>query len=333
MDRTAPLTSASGKPLTILEEAAAAGHRVGLVNTGHIGEPGTAVFVSRSESRRDVASIAAQVMESGADLIFCGGEVFLLPEGTVGVHGVAGVRSDGRNLIEEAREIGYEVIFTREELLELDPRTPKVIGIFAALNTYNDKTETALAEAGLPLYDPAAPTFAEMVRVALRLLGTDPNRPFFLVAEEEGIDNFSNVMNAAGMLEAIGRADAAIGEVMRFIDTDPVQPCLLMVAADSDAGHPALWVPRDAGEGFRLPETSESGAQLDGLSGEGGVPFISWPDAFGNRHPFGIAWATAGDFQGSMVARAHGYRSDLLGTDIDNSGLFGIFQQVLFGRE
>lgn len=331
LDRTAPITSASGKSVSIMKEAANAGHRIGVVNSGHIAEPGTAVFLASSESRRNVQEIAEQVMESGADLIFCGGEIYLLPEDKIGFHGQAGIRTDGRNLIEEAKSKGYSVIFSREQLLELKPNKTKVIGIFAANDTYNDETEEKLAKLDLQTYDPQAPSFAEMVRVAIQILGSDPQTPFFLVAEEEGTDNFSNVNNAKGMLDAIGRADQAIGEAAKFIENNPNYPTLLVVAADSDAGHPALWVPREPANDYSLPTQSGSGAQLDGINGSGGVPFLSKPDAFGNTHPFAIAWATSGDFQGSTVARAHGYKSQLLKTSVDNSHLFQLFHTVLFG--
>lgn len=333
LDRTAPITSASGSKMTILEEAAAAGYRTGIVNSGHIGEPGTAVFLSRSESRRDVQGIATQVLESGVNVIFCAGEVYLIPDSETGVHGKLGKRTDGRNLLKEAESRGYTVIFTREELLGLDSSVDKVIGIFAAEDTYNDEEESVLAERGLLPYDPKAPSFDEMVRVALRILGRDPDRHFCLVAEEEGTDNFSNATNAAGMLEAIGRADRAIGETFTFMEAYPEQRTLLIVGADSDAGHPAIFVPRDAGPDYQLPEESGSGAQVDGINGTGGQPFMALPDAYGNRYPFGIAWATSGDYQGSDVARAHGYRSELMGTNIDNTDLYKIFYKVLFGQE
>lgn len=331
LDRTTPITSASGKQLSIMQEAAKAGHRIGIVNSGHIAEPGTAVFLSSSESRRNVQEIAQQVMESGADLIFCGGEIYLLPEGQVGYHGQPGLRTDGRNLIKEAQSKGYSVVFSREQLLELKPNKTKVVGIFAAKDTYNDQTEEELAKLGQQTYDPKAPSFSEMVRVAIQILASDPQIPFFLVAEEEGTDNFSNVNNAKGMLDAIGRADQAIGEATKFIENNPSHPTLLVVAADSDAGHPALWVPREPAADYTLPNQSGSGAPLDGINGSGGLPFISKPDAFGNTHPFGIAWATSGDFQGSTVARAHGYKSQLLETSVDNSHLFRFFHTVLFG--
>ncbi|MEE4638937.1 MAG: alkaline phosphatase [Wenzhouxiangella sp.] len=330
LDRDQPLVAASGQPMSLMHEAMAAGHRVGVINSGHIGEPGTGVYLTSSESRRDVEQIAAGVMESGADLIFVGGEIFLLPTEVIGAHGQPGVRGDGRNLINEARERGYTVIFTREELNALDPATEKVIGIFAAVDTYNDVREDRLAASGLETYNPDQPSFDEMVATALAVLGHDPDRDFFLVAEEEGTDNFSNKTNARGMLDAIGRADKAIGITLDFIEANPDRPTLLVVGADSDAGSPSVWAPREPDEDFQLPASTPSGAELDGPDGTGGRPFISAPDQFGHRHMFGIAWATQDDHPGSAVAKAHGYRSERLPVDLDNTGIYRILHAVLF---
>jgi hypothetical protein len=106
-----------------------------------------------------------------------------------------------------------------------------------------------------------------------------------------------------------------------------------MVGADSDAGHPTLVVPKYPPADYRLPMTSSSGAELDGPEGQGGVPFISKPDAFGNSYPFGIAWADAGDTPGSVVAKAHGYKSELLKSSVDNTGIYRILYEVLFGKQ
>lgn len=331
LDRDQPLTALSGKPMTLMEEAMASGIRVGVVNSGHIAEPGTGVFLSRSESRGAYQAIAEKILESGADLIFCGGEVYLLPEGITGHHGEKGRRTDGRNLLAEAAGRGYTVLYTREELLNLDPSTDKVIGIFAALNTYNDKREEELRKLGLETYNPGQATFDEMVRMALKVLGSDPGKPFFLVAEEEGTDNFSNKQNAKGMLDAIQHADRAIGEVLAFMEARPERPLTLVVGADSDAGHPAIWTPRGVPEDFEMPKTTGTGAELDGPDGQGGRPFWSQPDAYGNRHPFGIAWAVGDDIPGSAVTKAHGHLSERLGASVDNTDIYKILYESLFG--
>ncbi len=93
------------------------------------------------------------------------------------------------------------------------------------------ENETALP---LPLYVETAPTVAEMLEASLKILRRDPDG-FFVVVEEEGTDNFANSNNAVGTIEAMRRADAAIGVAMDYVNTqDP--NTLVVTAADSDAG-------------------------------------------------------------------------------------------------
>ncbi|MBD3299673.1 MAG: alkaline phosphatase, partial [candidate division Zixibacteria bacterium] len=84
-----PVTSRSGKDQSIMMEARDAGMATALINSGHICEPGTGVFVASAPSRSMTESISDQVINSGVDIILSGGERYLLPEGHVGHHGVA----------------------------------------------------------------------------------------------------------------------------------------------------------------------------------------------------------------------------------------------------
>ncbi len=334
MDLKQPLTALSGKPMSIMQEAMHADIRVGVINTGHIAEPGSGVYLASVESRANRTEIAEKVLNSGADLMFSGGEIYTIPKGTIGFHGQEGRRTDGRNLLTEAEAAGYTVIYTVEQLVALPSDVEKVIGIFAAKDTYNAKSEESLLKSGLPLYNPGQPTFAQMVDVALRILSNDPEQQFFLVAEEEGTDNFSNSANASGMVKAMQRTDSAIATTMKFMEQRAVKDTLLIVGADSDAGHPSVWanhvVPKDVEV---LPLVSETGGPIDGVSGPGTAPFVTAPDANGVSFKFGIAWPLSDDSTGSVVTKAHGYKSDLLAVSIDNTAIYKICYEVLFNQK
>jgi alkaline phosphatase len=81
-----PIVALSGKPQTIMEEAMSAGKATAIINSGMIHEPGTAAFLAKSPSRRNFADITKQIVESGADVILGGGEMWYLPKGTAGRH-------------------------------------------------------------------------------------------------------------------------------------------------------------------------------------------------------------------------------------------------------
>ena len=352
-----PYTSLSGmEGTTIMQEAIADGKPTAVINSGFIAEPGTGVFLSAAEDRSDVAEITLEIVESGADVIMGGGEIHYLPEGTVGRFGEEGIREDGRNLIEEAEEMGYTVIYDREGLESLPEDTDKVLGIFAAEDTYNDTTEAELVEQGfveedgeLILYGQPGnenpPTVAEMLDATLELdKFADAEDGFMVVLEEEGSDNFPNNNNAAGAIEATLRADAAIGVAQDFVNNiDP--NTLILTAADSDAGglevidvdedaetvgtvpvQPILTAFGEDADGIPVP--------LDGQTGNNTEPFETGaPDADGDEFDFGVAYVSTTDVAGSIVSKSYGLNSDLLEDTADNTDMYRIMYETLFGVE
>ncbi|MBF1999396.1 MAG: alkaline phosphatase [Synechococcales cyanobacterium M58_A2018_015] len=333
-----PVVSRSGKRgTTIMEEAIAAGKATAIINSGIIAEPGTGAFLATVENRSDFTGITAQIVESGVDVILGGGEIHYLPTGVTGRFGQEGVREDGRNLIEEAEAAGYTVVYTLEELQALPEGTTKVLGIFAAEDTYNDQPEEVLAAEGLGLYGQPGnenpPTVGQMLEAALAIVSQDEDG-FFVVMEEEGTDNFANNNNAAGTIEAAKRADDAIGIALDYADQN--SNTLVITAADSDAGGLEVRDPQAADEPVGTvsanPTTEDGVANpLDGQTGLGTEPFVSQPAANGNTYPFGIGWVGTPDFPGSIVSKTYGLNADLLPSTLDNTKIYEIMYRTLFG--
>jgi len=326
-----PPLAPSGHRRSIMQEAQARGIATGLVNSGHAAEPGTAVYVTSVAERDSLEEIISQLVASGVDVILSGGEQWFLPEGVEGRHG-AGCRTDGRNLVEEAQEAGYRVVFTREELLALPDDAGKVLGIFALEDTFNDEPEEVLAEKGLESYDPAAPTLAEMTAAALRFFG---GKQFMLVVEEEGTDNFGNCNNAPGMLEAMRRADEGLGVALDYVERHP--DTLLLYASDSSAGNPDVIGLRGARFEKEMRRTGRdiNGAPVDGAARTpaGGVvaAFVSGPDRAGRTHEFVVTWGSVMDTSGGIVARAAGLNAEKVRGTFDNTAVYPLFYETLFG--
>lgn len=331
MDGDQPLLARSGFAGSVMQEARAAGIAIGIINSGHLAEPGTAAFLASVTARSDTTAIVHQIINSGAEVILGGGENLFLPQGVAGRHGGTGLREDGLDLIAQARAAGYAVVFTKAELEALPPDTARVLGLFAAMDTYHDRPEEELRAQGLPLYEPEAPTVAEMTAVALRLL-EHRSRGFFLMVEEEGTDNFGNNNNAAGVMEAFRRADATIGVALELLARRPAT--LVLTAADSDASGLAVQPHglHDPASAKPLPPTTDRNAPLDGVDGGGSMPFVSAPDRAGRRHEFGISWASSADLPGGVVARAAGLNADRLPVVLDNTGIYALIYETLFGR-
>jgi alkaline phosphatase len=173
-----------------------------------------------------------------------------------------------------------------------------------------------------------------MTAAALRLFG---DRQFLLVVEEEGTDNFGNCNNAPGMLEALRRGDEGLGVALDYIETHP--DTLLLTCADSEAGGPDVLGLRGSDYEKPLLENGrdQTGAMIDGAerTPTGGVaaPFVSAPDREGRRHEFVVVWATGMDTSGGIVARAAGLNADKVRGSFDNTDVYPLFYETLFGEK
>lgn len=177
----------SGFGGSIMREAANSGIPVGVVNDGHIGEPGTGVFLAEVGNRNDWQEITRQMIQGRPGkrdvdpwVIFGGGEADTLPKGATLRHrnvnqerGAAlnanvSLREDDLDLQGEwnARGRGdlsndplryddYVVVRTRAEFerlrqaLSMNRRyAPHVLGLFAYQDLFNDRNEQDLINRG-----------------------------------------------------------------------------------------------------------------------------------------------------------------------------------------
>jgi glycerophosphoryl diester phosphodiesterase len=350
--RVTPFSGKVGS--TLMEEARDRGKAIAVINSGRSSEPGSGAFLAEVADRGNHNEIFRQlVLESGAQITMGGGERWLLPVGVAGRFGGAlsqtGARTDGLNLIQEAINRGYRVIYTREELTTVRPGE-KILGVFAWEDTYNSRPEEDLAARGLQPYgqpgNPNPPTVAEMLQATLTAVSSAPNG-FFIALEEEGTDNLPNANNAAGAIQAALRADAAIGVAMDFIrNTNP--NTLLLTAADSEAGGLQVFQPTPFAPGYSstpltTPPTlgvnptnvspNPNQNPLDGVNGRLApwTAFAAQPSLDGAMGNFGVGWVGTPDFPGNIVAKAYGMNADLLPSTLDNSEIYKIMYQTLFG--
>jgi alkaline phosphatase len=423
-----PIRSLSGFRGSLMREAANAGIPVGVVNDGHIGEPGTGVFLAEVGNRNNWQEITRQMIQGrpGASdatpwVIMGGGEADTLPQGATLMHrnvnqergaplnSRLSLRTDDLDLQAEWNAKGsgnlsndplqlddYIVVRTRAEFerlkrsLAANPKyAPHVLGLFAFQDMFNDRNEQDLINRGFvrpdlapgqtgpaPLkqsrlvlwgdYDPNEPgynppSFAEMVEVAITILdraaaqqrGRSQQR-FFLVAEQEAVDNFGNNDNAVGMLQAMRDTDEAIGVALRYLEREP--RTLIITAADSDAGGMQVVSPNRSGvtpptnvlaPGQSPDNAGTAGANpgagqpavsnfVDGVEGRQTPLFVTEPDQFGNRMQFGILWPGTGDYSGGILSRAAGHNAELLNSvfseRFDNIDVYRMMHLTLFGR-
>ncbi|MCS6958974.1 MAG: alkaline phosphatase [Pseudanabaenaceae cyanobacterium SKYGB_i_bin29] len=385
----------SGFPGSIMREAISKGHPTALVNDGDIAEPGTAAFVSEVGNRNLDNEIVRQILdgrpgfegEPPPDVILAGGERFFLPQGTPQcsagrvnldcfvhldqVTGEGPSRTDGRNLLREFAAKGYTVIRTRAEFdalrdrVEREPQfVPKVLGLFAGDDIFNDTQEERLIS--LNLVDPGIdvndkrtnlilfgsrpgtlgfnpPTAAEMTSLALTIMerrSRQVGKPFMMVVETESVDNFGNVDNAIGTLTGLKVANDAISIAQRFQERNP--NTLILTAADSDAGGLQIGTVSATGNvgTYNNNPTGESArnvlSPLDGRYGRNSAPFLSEPDSFGKQLPFAVSWVGTPDISGGIIARAQGLNAEELHNTFrlrfDNTDVYRLMYLTLFGK-
>jgi alkaline phosphatase len=208
-----------GRPLTtILDHARELGMATGLITTVHISHATPAAFVSHVQSRDDMLEISAQMMDVGVNVLMGGGENEFLPEDGEGCYSEPGKRKDGRNLINEAIEMGYRYICSAGELIALDPlSTTHLLGLFA------DEE----------LLRPYQPSLSEMTEMAISILRQDPDG-FFLMVEGGQIDWASHGWNAVdAMVDALG-LDEAVAVAKEFAAEE--HNTLIIVTADHETG-------------------------------------------------------------------------------------------------
>ena len=241
--------SPGGQPLeTILQAARQKGRVTGLVSDTPLTDATAAAFFARASDARDPAAIALQLLEDGMpDVMLGGGSAQLVPQEQ------GGVRRDGRDLLLEMRQRGFDIARTKSEL-ESTPgwRAPQLFGIFA---------EQGLAFAEDQTRFPTQPRLADLVRKAIELLQF--NRKGYLLVVNAGL---------AGRAARQSRAETVLRQI-RELD-DAVQ------TARQYAGENTLLVVAGLGNPGGLRLNAFSFAPDRGIAVLGpnpsGIPAISW---------------------------------------------------------
>ena len=168
----APGMGSDGKTpcTTILELAKARGKATGLVTTSGITDATPASFAAHVPQRSDEASVAAQEIGLGVDVLMGGRKRFFLPDAA------GGARRDGRNLLDDARGSGYAVVGTADELKRASES--KILGLFNMNNMSYEIDRPKTRE----------PSLAEMTQKTLHVLSQNP-KGFFAMIEAGRIDH------------------------------------------------------------------------------------------------------------------------------------------------
>lgn len=199
---------------TLAEVAHQSGFSTGLVTTAEIVDATPAAFAAHVDSREEREAIAAQLLDSGVDLLLGGGVRWFLPP-----EQPPGVRGDGADLLEVARRRGYHVVRSADELTAA--KQLKVLGLF---------------DFDLDFVRPLEPALPAMASKALQLVASRPR--FLLMIEHEGTDTLAHHHDFSRMAGAVRELDQAVAAVLEFAQRDG--QVLVVVTADHDTGGLAL---------------------------------------------------------------------------------------------
>ncbi|MBT4644014.1 MAG: alkaline phosphatase [Deltaproteobacteria bacterium] len=203
---------------TIAEAAKRLGKSVGLLTTTRLTHATPAAFGTHIESRGDENAIAVQYLEGGFEVLMGGGWGNFVPKSTEKSR-----RWDKRNLLKEFEEKGYQVLRTRNDLINLQVRkNTRVVGLFARshLPYFLDRTASE-------------PDLSEMTRAALKILSQNP-KGFFLMVEGGRIDHAAHGNSPAAAIGDLLELDNAVKTGLEFGKENP--STLILVGGDHETG-------------------------------------------------------------------------------------------------
>ncbi|MFM8364206.1 MAG: alkaline phosphatase, partial [Verrucomicrobiota bacterium] len=304
--------SGKNKLPNLLEIASRRGRLTGLVSNASLTDATAAAFYAKTSDPLDYMTIARQFAENPSiDVMLGGGAGDFLPKEK------EGRRQDGRDLVNELREKGYDIVRTESELQGAPLwRSPKTLGLFAPGNLgFRDEVDAAATQ----------PSLAAMVRSAIQLLQYNP-RGYLLVVDAALAGKSGTQNEGERTLREILSLDEAVAEARKYAGED----ALILVAGKRNAG------------GLRLngyPFRNDKGASLLGINPQG-VPSITWstgPESGTRVTPEGpVSTEPAASKRAAGIGTAEdaivvgvGPGSEKIQGFLDNTALFGIVEKGL----
>jgi alkaline phosphatase len=217
----------------VLEAAALAGYKTGLVVTTRITDATPACFASHVNLRQYEDRIAEQEIGEHplgrvVDLMFGGGRCHFLPNTTEG-----SCRGDDRDLVEIAGQKGFNYLDDRKSFDSLNGGTEAklpLIGLFAGGDIPYEIDRRS--------QDDVYPSLEEMARTALKTLSqatADSEQGFFIMIEGSRIDHAGHGNDPAAQVHEVLAYDRAFAAVLEFLENDST-PGIVVSTSDHETG-------------------------------------------------------------------------------------------------
>lgn len=311
-NRSLRIESNKDKLPTLIELARKSGRATGIVSNTSLTDATAAAFYAGTSDPLDFETVGRDLAEkSDINVLLGGGAADLLPDSK------EGRRKDGRDLILEMRNRGYDIVRTRQEM-ESTPRwrAPKVLGLFS---------EGQLAFADEVQASASQPSLSDLVLQAILML--QYNAKGYLLVVDAGLSGKAALQNQGERtLKEILELDHAVSTALSYAGEN----ALIIVAGRSNPGGLRL-----NGYSFR----NDKGAAVLGINAQG-VPSLTWstgPGSGPNLSPAGLAQSEPSAFK---TASSIGAAEDVItvskgpGTEEftgfqDNTDIFGVISKGL----
>ncbi|KAJ5131002.1 uncharacterized protein N7515_007041 [Penicillium bovifimosum] len=218
---------------TVLEAAALAGYKTGLVVTTRLTDATPACFAAHANLRNYEDLIAAQEIGEHplgrvVDLLLGGGRCHFLPKSQEG-----SCRGDNQNLVEVAAKNGFGYIDDRagfDGLMGGDNVTLPLLGLLASKDIPYEIDRRSQNE--------TYPSLEEMTRTALRALSLatkDSEQGFFVMIEGSRIDHAGHSNDPAAQVHEVLAYDRAFAAALEFLENDST-PGVIVSTSDHETG-------------------------------------------------------------------------------------------------
>jgi alkaline phosphatase len=316
-----------GQPLkTILEDARDAGKTTALVEDHDVTNATMTAFAAHTKDRDDTNDIAEQYLrKTKPDIIFGGGQETWYPKGTHGpVKG--GKPSEGpSNLVKEAQSLGYQYAYDKKTFAALTG--PKALALVRddALE-YREEVKGYKTSTD-PFYVPEH----ELVQKALDLSSANANG-FFMAIDVDEIDDAGHDHDGPLMLQAGSELNEIVTVLKAYQAAHP--ETLIIVTADHETGGLTIESPEDGGAGVAPddPEPYYDEKHARNVQKKGKLPVDSGPfKVKGSSQTFTLDWTTPEHSGVAVQVSASGPNAELLGGAHDNTWVYTVMHQTLFG--
>ena len=215
------------KVKTLIEAAEEKGMGTGLISTTRLTHATPAVFAAHNESRGNENEIAVEMAASGVDFIAGGGYRHFVPQNwTAG----KSKREDGRDLLWEMKENGYNMFVSENDTQRFLDYTPKgeekLIGLFT--NSHMPYEVDRVNEGS------EVPSLAQLTQKGIEVLSKYDDG-FFVMIESGRIDHACHANDPAGTIHDTLAFDESIKAAYDFYLQHPDET-LIVVVGDHETG-------------------------------------------------------------------------------------------------